>query len=622
MSAKAVTSLPATPRAAEDGQFPAIYWKRRFDVRHPSPNPVIATLDIEYNELARAWKRLQELLPLPDQVSFYERPQTSQDVHRLVRDIQSRWASQPQRRLIKQSMTLCDTFLATLDSHTLPLTTLPSHQFYSSLLYAALQSIIKAAASYPRIMEGVMKALVKVNQSICPPAGIEPPQLTQHSIPSIAKFYSLTFFLLGELMDWYARRFNCRLLKSLNEDVYFDFSGLISTIQNSAKQFVDVSGNARDLGDSDYENTQGSAHPMDLGLWEEARLSQIGKRNIDRRFAAQNALTRLLICEIQRSADRRARLLEQRGVLLQQMCHTANQRLGAIGQQTEGVVCLTTAPGQDLLLPPTPSETSKHKYTRVELQVASARLQDFFDSDDQLLDHQSDARVTLENGAIEALQQWATDAYSQILAIGGSSNSNISNPAHISACYANLALDAKLPVITHFCSRPQTAKNGLTLFQQGLIALAYSLIRQLIEHLPPVANGTSDRTIKSEQFAVLDGTFASWKEVLLLIDTLLSFAPPLLICIVDGLDKLQHPSTDGYIRSLVRLFVSHTRKPPDSEAGRQDVLLKALFTVSGTPDSLVETLSENPLTLSESNSIIAMTASDTPLRNDIEIVIA
>jgi hypothetical protein len=230
--------------------------------------------------------------------------------------------------------------------------------------------------------------------------------------------------------------------------------------------------------------------------------------------------------------------------------------------------------------------------------------------------------VTLENGAIEALQQWATDAYSQILAIGGSPNSTISNPAHISACYANLALDAKLPVITHFCSRPQTARNGLTLFQQGLIALVYSLIRQLIEHLPPVANGTSDRTIKSEQFAVLDGTFASWKEVLSLIDTLLSFAPPLLICIVDGLDKLQHPSTDGYIRSLVRLFVSHTRKPPDSEAGRQDVLLKALFTVSGTPDSLVETLSENPLTLSESNSIIAMTSSDTPLCNDIEIVIA
>ncbi|KAL3467085.1 hypothetical protein BJX64DRAFT_189989 [Aspergillus heterothallicus] len=623
MSAKAaINTLPAISRAAEDSQFPAIYWKRRFDTRHPSPNPVIATLDIEYNELARAWKRLQDLLPLPDQVLFQERPQTSQDVHGLVRDIQTRWAAHPQRRLLSRLTTHCDTFLDTLDCHTLPLITLPSHQFYSSLLYAALQSIIKATASYPRVMEGVMKALVQVNQSICPVTSTEPPQLTQQSIPAIAKFYSLTFFFLGELMDWYARRFNCRLLKSLQEDVYLDFLGLVSTIQDSAKQFVNVSSDAMDVDDNSHGTTPETERHPDLKLWEEARLSQIGRRNIDRRFAAQNALTRLLIWEIQRSAERRARLMENRGALLQQMREIATQRLQAIGQQTESVVCLTTAPGQDLLLPPTPSETSKHKYTRVELQLASVHLQDYFDSDNQIADYRPDVNVMVEDGVIEALQQWATDTFSQILAVGGSPNPNVPNPAHISACYANLALDAKLPVIAHFCSLPPTAKNGMTLFQQGLIALVYSLIRQLIEHLPPVANGTSDRTIKGEHIAVLDGTFSSWKEVLTLVDTLLDFAPPLLLCVVDGLDKLQHPSTDAYIRSLVRLFVSHTRKPPDSEPGRQDVLLKTLFTVTGPPDSLVETLSENPLTLSESDNIIAMTASDTPICTDVEIVIA
>ncbi|KAL2856663.1 hypothetical protein BJY01DRAFT_171658 [Aspergillus pseudoustus] len=587
-----------------------------------SRNPVIATLDVEYNELAKAWKRLQDLLPLPDQVRFQERPQTFQDVYNLVRDIQNKWASNPQQRLLSQSTTLCDTFLATLDAHTLPLTTLPSHQFYSSLLYAALQSIIKAAANYPRIMEGVMKALVQVNQSIYPTADSEPSQLTQHSIPSVANFYSLTFFFLGELMDWYVRRFNCRLLKSLNEDVYLDFSGLISTIQNSAKQFTDASVDAMDIDYNKYGNTPVPVQHIDLRLWEEARLSQIGRRNIERRFAAQNALTRLLIWEIQRSADRRARLMENREAFLQQIRDTASQRLQAVDQQTEGSVYLTTALGQDLLLPPTPSETSKHKYTRVELHLASAHLQDYFDSDSHIPEYQPDVNVMVEDSAIEALQQWESDTYSQILAIGGSPNPNVPNPALISAWYANLAIDAKLPLIAHFCSLPLTAKNGLTLYQQGLIALVYSLIRQLIEHLPPVANGTSDRTIKGEQITVLDGTFASWKEVLSLIDTLLDFAPPLLLCVVDGLDKLQHPSTDGYIRSLVRLFVSHTRKPPDSEAGRQDVLLKALFTVAGPPGSLVETLSENPLTLSESNSITAMTASDTPICTDVEIVIA
>ncbi|KAL2802369.1 hypothetical protein BJX63DRAFT_115549 [Aspergillus granulosus] len=622
MSAKAVTPLPAIPRAAEDGQFPAIYWKRRFDIRHPSPNPTVATLDIEYNELAKAWKKLQDLLPLPDQVLFQERPQTSQDVYSLVRDIQSGWASHPQGRSLSRSTALCDTFMATLDAHTLPLTTLPSHQFYSSLLYAALQSIIKAAANYPRIMEGLMKVLVEVNQSICPTVDGDLLQLTQHSIPSIANFYSLTFFLLGELMDWYIRRFKCRLLQSLHEDVYLDFSGLISTIQSSARQFVNVSPGTMDLDDNDHANSQGTVQHTELILWEEARLSQIGRRNIERRFAGQNALTRLLIWEIQRSVNRRARLMETRGASLQQMRDTASQRLQAVGQQSEGTVCLTTAPGQDLLLPHTPSETSKNKYSRVELLLASTHLQDYFDSNLQIADYPPDVNVVVDDDVMEVLQQWTTEPHSQIIAVGGSPNPNVSNPALISACYANLALDAEMPVIAHFCVLPPTAKNGMTLFQQGLIALVYSLIRQLIEHLPPVANGTADRTIKGEQITVLDGTLASWKEVLSLVDILLGFAPPLLFCIIDGLDKLQHPSTDGYIRSLVRLFVSHTRKPPDSEAGRQDVLLKALFTVTGPLDSLVEALSENPLTLSESNNIITMAATDTPICTDVEIVIA
>ncbi|KAL2872517.1 uncharacterized protein BJX67DRAFT_10498 [Aspergillus lucknowensis] len=609
MSAKAVTTLPETAQAVDDDQFPAIFWKRRFDLRHPSPDPVIATLDIEYNELTRAWKRLQEILPLPDQVLFQQRPQLSQDVQHLIRDIQALWASHPQQQRFSRPTDLCNVFLATLDWHTLPLTTLPSHQFYSSLLYAALQSIIKASANYPRIIDGVMKALVKVNQSICPSADAGPPQLTQDLIPLIAKFYSLTFFFVGELMDWYTRRFKCRLLNSLHEDVYSDFSSLISTIQGSAKAFVHRSVNDMDLSGNDYGNNRDFSDHTDLKLYEEARLSQIGKRHINRRFAAQNALTRLLIWEIQRNAEQRARLMEQKRILLSQILDTASQRLRSVAQQSSGITCLTTAPGQDLLRSPTPSETSKHKYTRVELQLASAHLQDYFDSEDQIADYQPDVSVTVEDNVMEGLKQWATSTYSQILAIGSSPNTDSSSPvALISACYANLALDARLPVVSHFCSLPPTAKQGLTLFQQGLIALVYSLIRQLIEHLPPVANGTPACTIKAEHVTLLDGTLASWKEVLSLIDALLYYAPPLLLCIVDGLDKLQDPSTDEYIRSLVRIFVSHTRKPPDAIPGHPNVLLKALFTVAGRPDSLVRMLSENPLTLSESNG----TAVETP----------
>ncbi|KAL4975840.1 hypothetical protein BDW66DRAFT_136454 [Aspergillus desertorum] len=618
MSLQVVSNPSAVSLTTEDPQFFATYWKKRFDVRHPSPHPAIATLDIEYSELAKAWKRLQELLPLSEQVLFEERPQTPQDVQRLIQDIQASWASSPQRRLFSRSMALSDAFLATFGSHAMPLTALPSHQFYSSLLYGTLQTIIKASSKYPRVIDGLMVALVKVNQSMCLPERSEPLHITNDLIPALAKFYSHLFFFLGELMDWYARRFKCRLLQSLHEDIYLDFCNLVSSIQSSAKEFTRAFVTAEGVNDCGCDEADTMMHHADLYLWENARLSQLGRRNIERRFAAQNALTRLLIWEIQRSAEQRSTLRDGRGQLLVQVFDAVSQQLRPNGQPDSAMICLTTAPAQDLLVTATPTENQKHKYTRVELQLGSAHLEDYFNNDDQLTSYEP-TDMTVEEDVLEALKQWSTGTYSQILAVGSLPDSTCASPfALLSACYANLARNANSPVIAYSCSLPSSAKGGMTLFQQGLIALVYSLIRQLLEYLPPVVNGSSTHTVRPENFAHLDGTLASWQEVLSLIDTLLYYAPPLLICVVDGLDRLQDPSTDSYIRSLVRIFLSHTRQSSGSTPRQQNVLLKVLFTVAGRLESLVETLSENPLTLSES-SAIGRSTTNSPLCSDNDV---
>ncbi|KAL4880698.1 hypothetical protein BJY04DRAFT_207894 [Aspergillus karnatakaensis] len=611
MSPKAVTNLPPVSSATDDGDFPTIYWNRRFDVRHLSPIPVIATLDIEYNELTKAWKTLEELPPPSDQVIYQERPQTAQDVRRLVHDIQASWASNPKPHLFSRSVALCDAFSTTLDSHTTTLMALPGRQFYSAVFYGVLQSIIKASARYPRIIEGVMKALVEVNHSISPPDG-EPLQLSRASIPSVAMFYSHVFLFLGELVDWYARRFKCRLLNSRHENVYSDFCSLVSTIQRTAANFMHP-------GADGHENVTFVQQYSESYSWEDARLNQIGHRQNARRNAAQTAFTRLLIWEIQHHDERRLKLLESRGLLLLQLLRLASQQLRPIGGHNECTVCLTSAPGQDLLLSPSPLEKSKHKYIRVELQSFSAHLQDYFDEDDQIA-NQIDADVTVGENVMESLKQWAIDTYSQVLVVQSPPGGLLSPVGLIASCYANLARET-IPVIVHLCSLPAVATTGNNRFQQGLIALVYSLIRQLLEYLPPVVNGSSSCTIKVESFSPLDGTLASWKEVLSLVDTLLYYAPPLLMCIVDGLDKLQDPSTDQYIRSLVRVFVSHTRKPSSSKPGEQSVLLKVLFTVSEQPESLMETLCENPLTLSESNGL-ELAITDTPSASEVEMVLA
>lgn len=130
--------------------------------------------------------------------------------------------------------------------------------------------------------------------------------------------------------------------------------------------------------------------------------------------------------------------------------------------------------------------------------------------------------------------------------------------------------------------------------------------------------------LNSERFRLLDGTLNCWKEVLSLIDQLLHQAPPLLICVVDGLDVIQDASTDAYIRSLVRVLLTHTRHEPVAMPGGkhgQQVLLKVLFTVAGRPSSLVETLAENQLVVSESNRVDPTALTDTALVSDAGAVV-
>lgn len=252
-------------------------------------------------------------------------------------------------------------------------------------------------------------------------------------------------------------------------------------------------------------------------------------------------------------------------------------------------------------------------------------MQNYFDSDDQIAHFEPDVEVVAEDNVMSSLSQWGISSDSQVLAIGGSPTTAFPSPvAMISACYTFFARQAKLPVISHFCALPSQTRDNVTPFEQGLLALAYNLIRQLVDCLPPVVDSNVACHLSCERFRFLTDTLACWKEVLSLIDCLLSLAPPLLVCVIDGLDVLQDASTDVYIRSLVRVLLTHTRhetvKMPDGRRG-QRVLLKVLFTVAGRPSSLVETLSENLHILTESNRVDPTLLADDPaLISDATVV--
>ena len=465
-------------------------------------------------------------------------------------------------------------------------------------------------------MEGMTKILIKINKSA------KEALRNQDVTWSIVYFYSLTFFTLSEMMRWYVGMSKCRLLQSPNQDVYLNFKTLVTYIQSSVRFIV------RDAMDiDDYGSEAQRRADIDLAFWEETRLSQIGMQKPERKFAAELAIVSQQIWEIQQHlADNLTMTTKTKG-LLKSMEDSARGLLTQKGPSNGGFACLTTAATQDigmpagLLAPEQPgltasppqdssrfswSKGSKHKCTRVGLQIASAHLQDFFDSDDQVAGLGLTIPVAADASLVEPLNHWANTVHSQVLAVCGSPSMGLSSPvAGISACYAASAREAQIPVISHFCTLPTAPRDGMTLCEQGLIALTYSLIRQLIDFLPPVLESHAACDLESERFVPLNGKLTSWKEVLSLVDVLLFSAPPLMVCMIDGLDVIQDASTDQRLRSLVRTILSHTRHEKVAGPGgyRQRVILKVLFTVEGRPSSLVETLAENPLTVSQTTPI-------------------
>lgn len=195
---------------------------------------------------------------------------------------------------------------------------------------------------------------------------------------------------------------------------------------------------------------------------------------------------------------------------------------------------------------------------------------------------------------------------SRVLAIAGPHGHSSTIPVTlISAYYASSARQQKLPIISHFCSLPRKPPpEGTTPASQALIALIYSIIRQLTEIAPPVLDCDSTCDLSAERFCKLDGTLKSWKEALSVLDALLRFAPPILFCVIDRLDVLEGPSTDGYIQSFVQVLVRHTMcatyVPANGNTRLRTALIKVLFTVAGKPRSLLETLSEDQLVFTQS----------------------
>lgn len=85
-----------------------------------------------------------------------------------------------------------------------------------------------------------------------------------------------------------------------------------------------------------------------------------------------------------------------------------------------------------------------------------------------------------------------------------------------------------------------------------LIALPYSLTRQLISFAPEIVEDAQN--IRAG-LSLLDGTPESIPKALNLIRDLLKSTPALLLCVIDGLQLLDHPNTNEFVDQLLSRLI-------------------------------------------------------------------
>ena len=174
---------------------------------------------------------------------------------------------------------------------------------------------------------------------------------------------------------------------------------------------------------------------------------------------------------------------------------------------------------------------------------------------------------------VTRLQAWISAASSRTLWIIGASYTSSRFESTSAAIHVTtIAEDRHVPCLFFFCkpSHLDSLDKDLskTSHSVNLIALLYSLIQQLTELAPMIIE--DDYDFRSA-IGSLDGTPASIPIAFELLRALLRVAPRLLLCVIDGLQFLDHASTRQDVDQLVDIL----------QCNDPNRVLKVLYTSNG-----------------------------------------
>ena len=160
----------------------------------------------------------------------------------------------------------------------------------------------------------------------------------------------------------------------------------------------------------------------------------------------------------------------------------------------------------------------------------------------------------------------------------------------IAASVANAASELRVPFACFCYPTMHTDEN--TTDERGIISLLYTLIRQIIDFIPPTLDAPQ---LSATKFGALDGTLKTWKEGLSILSDVLLIGPPLLLIIIDGLERLDFAECgEHYLLELLGLLQKRSKTSDSDGSGNA---LKLLFTTAGSCAALNDVIDEDTAVL-------------------------
>ncbi|KAL1847380.1 hypothetical protein Daus18300_013965 [Diaporthe australafricana] len=508
------------------------------DALDDSRDPLTELIGIESSRLAQKLSAFVQRSPKEDRLDEDQFDPTIEGVIKVTKQVIARWEVKKTEGFAGKAKALFHRFCRGVNSHSSLLEILPDGNEYVSLFTGVLSVIIKASANHEAVAEGFAENLCSISQSI------EDIRIdlflfnTGIVVEAVSELYGHIFLYLSSVMDWIMEKRRTRFMASFNENLVERFENDIKRIKTSAERIRNLAQQSS-RAEARFHRLETESANRDLRLG----LHGLARETAEMRYEMEAMKRRQAKIEVDRQQE--PRYQKQLGFNVRLFLEERTRH-----EQAAHYSVKIVSPDQlDVL-----AQSGLHLESLHQVRLRA----------------NDSAPMPFNPEVISRITDWSKGQAVPLLWIDGPAMDyeEERNPlTMLAAQLIDLTARSRLHVISYFCelSRIVDVAERET---QATVAMIYSLIRQLIELLPPEFEASAD--LSEARFRHLDGTLKSCGEAMLIFQDLLDVVPAATVfCIIDGL----HLMDDARVEQSLRLFLQQLRSG--------DGKLRVLFTTSG-----------------------------------------